>query len=86
MAKSSELLNREQVAVAVIERLSETGLLDERNSCRRDVDAAFTEPYPWPKNESGALQLDKMPWHHKNDATHYFFGSVITFIVGASIF
>ena len=35
MGKSSELQNQEQASVAVIERLSETGIYDERSSNRR---------------------------------------------------
>jgi hypothetical protein len=27
-----------------------------------------------------------MPWDHKNDAKHYFYGSIISLLVGASIF
>ena len=49
MGKRSELVNREQASVAVIERLAETGIYDERSSNRRGVDASFTEPYPWAK-------------------------------------
>jgi hypothetical protein len=86
MGKSSELLNAPQASVAVIERLAETGIVDERSSHRRGTDAHFTEPYPWAKTEAGALQLDKMPWDHKNDAQRYFFGSLFGFLVGASIF
>lgn len=86
MGKRSELLNRQQASVAVIERLAETGVYDERSSQRRGVDASFTEPYPWAKTEAGALQLKKMPWDLRNDARDYFFLSVATFLVGASIF
>ena len=43
MGKRSELLNREQASVAVIEKLVETGIYDERSSTRRGVDASFTE-------------------------------------------
>ena len=86
MGKTSELQNREQASVAVIERLVETGIYDERSSARRGTDCHFTEPYPWAKTESGALQLDKMPWDHRNDAKHYLIGSLFGFMVGASIF
>lgn len=86
MGKRSELLNRQQASVAVIERLVETGNYDERSSTRRGVDASFTEPYPWAKTEAGALQLKKMPWDLRNDARDYFIGSIATFLVGASIF
>lgn len=86
MGKSSELLNRREASVAVVERLAENGIYDERSPVRRGVDAHFTEPYPWAKTEAGALQLDKMPWHHRNDARNYLLASVFSFLVGASIF
>lgn len=60
--------------------------MDERHYERRGVDAAFSEPYPWAKTEAGALQLDKMPWNHRNDSRHYFLLSAFTFLIGASIF
>ena len=66
MGKSSELLNRKEASVAVIERLAENGNLDERNPSRRGCDAQLSEPYPWAKTEAGALQLDKMPWDLRN--------------------
>ena len=49
LGKSSELLNQDQASVALIERLNETGICDERLSERYGVDCAFTEPYPWAK-------------------------------------
>ena len=86
MAKGSELLNKNEASVAIIERLAETGNFDERSSQRRGTDSSFTEPYPWAKTEAGALQLDKMPWEHRNDAKEYLLGSVVGFLVGASVF
>lgn len=86
LGKSSELLNREQASVAVLERLHETGIYDERSSVRYGVDSHCTEPYPWAKTEAGALQLYKMPWDYKNDAKHYLAASLFSFLVGASIF
>ena len=64
--KGSELLNQKEASVALVERLHETGNLDERESRRRDVGCEFSEPYPHAKTESGALQLHKMPWDLKN--------------------
>lgn len=86
LAKSSELLNREQASVAVLEQLHETGNYDERDSVRYGVSSQFTEEYPWAKTESGALQLYKMPWQYKNESKHYLAASLFSFIVGASIF
>lgn len=86
MGKSSELNNREQASVAVIESLEETGNYDERSSHRRGTDASFTTPYPWAKTEAGALQLDKMPWDHRNDAQTYLVCSGLGFLLGASVF
>lgn len=86
LAKSSELLNREQASVAVLEQLHETGNYDERDSVRFGVDSNFTAQYPWAKTEAGALQLQKMPWEYKNDAKHYLVASLFSFLVGASIF
>lgn len=86
MGKRSGLLNREEASVAVLERLVETGIVDERHSQRRGCDAQFSEQYPWARTEAGALQLEKMPWDLRNEATHYLLGSFFGFFVGASIF
>lgn len=86
LAKSSEFLNQKQASVALIEKLYETGVLDERSPQRYENDCHFTAEYPWAKTESGALQLDKMPWHYRNDAKFYLFGSIASLIVGASVF
>ena len=86
MGKSSELLNREQASVAVLEQLHETGIYDERSSSRFGVSCQATEEYPWAKTESGALQLAKMPWDYKNESKTYLIASLASFIVGASIF
>lgn len=86
MGKRSLLLNQEEASVAVLERLAETGVYDERSSQRRGCDAQFSEPYPWARTEAGALQLDKMPWDLRNEAGHYLLGSLFGFVVGASIF
>jgi hypothetical protein len=86
LSKSSELLNKEQASVAVLERLHETGNFDERSSVRFGVDSHFTEEFPWAKTEAGALQLYKMPWEYKNESKHYLIASLASFIVGASIF
>jgi hypothetical protein len=59
---------------------------DERSPLRRNVDAAFTAPFPYAKTEAGALQLKKMPWDLRNEARHYLLGSLFSFLVGASIF
>lgn len=72
--------------MAVVERLYEEGPLDERSPKRRNNTGQFSEDYPWYKNYSGALQLAKMPWDYTNDARNYLIGSVLTAIVGASIF
>lgn len=86
LAKSSELLNRDQASVAVLERLHETGSFDERSGVRFGVDSHFTEEFPWAKTESGALQLQKMPWELRNESKHYLIASLFSFVVGASIF
>ena len=49
MVSTSDLLNKEQASVALVERLHETGVYDERDGAKYGVDAAFTEPYPWAK-------------------------------------
>lgn len=85
-AKSSELGNKEQASVAVLEQLHETGNYDERDSVRLGTDSQFTSEYPWAKTESGALQLQTMPWTYRNEAKHYLIASVFSFLVGASIF
>jgi hypothetical protein len=85
-AKAAGFINAREAGVAVIERLHQVGILDERKHERRAVDACLTENYPYPKTEAGALQLPRMPWQYKNDAWNYFYGSLGTFLVGASIF
>lgn len=85
-ARSSGLLNEKQASVAVVERLHELGILDERHHQRYACNNQFTELYPYAKTESGALQLPKMPWDYRNDARNYLLGSIASLIVGASIF
>ena len=60
--------------------------LDERRSERRALDCCATVNYPYAKTETGALQLPKMPWQYKNESKNYFFGSLISLVLGASIF
>jgi len=86
IGRTSQLLNREQASVAVLEQLHETGDYNERSSVRFDVDAASTAEYPWAKTEAGALQLYKMPWDYKNESKQYLAASIFSFLVGASIF
>ena len=86
LVEYSELENKEQASVAILERLSPTGVYDERNAQRYGTNMTFDEPYPWCKTESGALQLEKMPWDLTHDAKCYFAASVASFLVGASIF
>jgi len=66
--------------------LHELGALDERRSERRAVDCCQTYNYPYAKTEAGALQLPKMPWQYRNNAKHYLWTGVFSFMVGASIF
>jgi len=42
--------------------------------------------YPYYKTEAGALQLAVNPWDYKNKSVYYFGGSLVSFIVGASLF
>ena len=84
-AKAAGFVNK-SAGLAVVEELKEKVDLDERNYMRRELDCEATANYPYPKTESGALQLSKMPWHYRNDAKKYFWSSVGTFIIGASIF
>ena len=86
LAEYSELENKDQASVAILERLYPTGVYDERSSQRYGTNATFDEPFPWFKTEAGALQLEKMPWDLTYDAKCYFATSLASFLVGASIF
>lgn len=67
-ADASGLKNKEQVALALIERLEEGSQLDERDPVRYAHNAEYHYEYPYPKTLSGALQLAKMPWNYRNDS------------------
>ena len=84
-ARSSEFVNQKQASVAMIERLHETGIVDERMAQRNSTSCQFSEEYPYAKTESGALQLQKMPWDYRNEAKYYFMATFASLLVGASI-
>ena len=86
LARGTGLKNYKQARVAVVERLHETGRLDERHPQRYNIDADQSVDYPYYKTESGALQLPVNPWDYRNKSLWYLGTSVATFIVGASIF
>jgi len=86
MARTAEFKNKKESSVAVVERLYETGDLNERRGKRYSHDADGALDYPYYKTEAGALQLPTMPWEHKNRAKALFASSIISFIVGASVF
>lgn len=85
-ARTSALVNEKQASVAVVERLHELGILDERYHQRYACNGQFSEDYPYAKTEAGALQLPTMPWDYKNRARNYLFGSIACLVVGASVF
>lgn len=70
-AEASGLKNKEQVQLAVIERLEAGSQLDERDPVRYAHNAEYHHEYPYPKTLSGALQLAKMPWDHRNDSVFW---------------
>ena len=70
----------------MIERLYENGDLNERRGKRYSNDCDFAIPYPYYKTESGAIQSGNMPWDYKNSAKGYLAGSLISLVLGASIF
>ena len=84
--KASGFINVREAGVAVVEQLHQLGVLDERRSERRAIDCCATENYPYAKTETGAIQLPKMPWQYRNDSKHYFWGSLVSLVLGASIF
>lgn len=86
IARSSGLKNKKQAQVAVIERLYETGDVNERRAKRYSNDCDFSLTYPYYKTEAGALQSDTMPWDYKNRSKNYLAASLISLIVGASVF
>lgn len=86
ISKSSGLKNRKQNSVAVVERLFETGDLNERRGKRYSQDCDFALDYPYYKTESGALQSGTMPWDYKNRAKNFLGAGLVSLIVGASVF
>lgn len=86
IAETSGLKNRKQASVAVVERLHETGDLNERLGKRYSNDADFALTYPYVKTETGAITSGKMPWNFKNESKAYLATSLISLIVGASVF
>lgn len=72
--------------MAVVERLCETGDLNERRGKRYSHDADGALDYPYYKTEAGALQLPIMPWDYQNRAKKILLAGVMSFIVGASVF
>eukprot|EP00919_Chromeraceae_sp_WS-2016_P000366 GHVR01000961.1.p1 GENE.GHVR01000961.1~~GHVR01000961.1.p1 ORF type:complete len:149 (-),score=5.29 GHVR01000961.1:354-800(-) len=85
-AISSGFINKKAASVAIVEKLHETGIIDERSPSRYENDCSFTVEYPYSKTEAGALQLAKMPWDCKTEAKTYLFGGLMSLIFGASIF
>jgi cytochrome oxidase assembly protein ShyY1 len=83
-AESSGLKNKEQVQVALIERLEEGSTLDERDPIRYAHNCEYHYEYPYPKTLSGALQLAKMPWNHRNDSL--FWSTVAVGAFGSLVF
>ena len=86
LAKGSQLKNRKQAEVAVVERLYEVGDLDERRAKRYSNDCDFALTYPYYKTEAGAIQSGPTPWEFKNKSKAYFATGLISFVVGASVF
>jgi hypothetical protein len=86
MARKTELLNTSEASVAVVESLAPNGKLDERTGKHYSMDCESSFFYPVAKTESGALQLPSMPWDLKNRAKVSLGMSVVSFIVGASLF
>lgn len=84
--RTANFENYNEAKVAIVERLHETGDLNERRKKHNSNDADFAEDYPYAKTEAGALQLPKMPWDYKNAAKLYFGTSIASFIVAASVF
>lgn len=78
--------NRKQNTVAVVERLYETGDLNERRGKRYSIDCDFALDHPYYKTEAGALQTGAMPWDYKNRAKNFLGVSLVSLIVGASVF
>lgn len=86
LVRTAGFANEEEAAVAMVEAVSPIGELNERRSQHYSCDATHTIDYPYPKTEVGILQLPKMPWDYQNSARNYLATSVVSFIVGASIF
>ena len=63
MAKATKFLNKEQVRVAMIERVNLNSPLDERHPRTYEgMDMSNMVEYPYMKTRAGALQCSEMPW------------------------
>lgn len=65
MVEATELKNKEQAKVAMIELVNLDTDLDERNPEHYDHDMTGSREYPYVKTMSGALQSRKMPWDYE---------------------
>lgn len=65
MVKASELTNKEQAKVAMIELVNLETPLDERVPLHYDHDMSGCITYPYMKTRSGALQSRDMPWDYE---------------------
>jgi hypothetical protein len=71
MVEASELQNKEQARVALIELVNLDTPLDERNTRHYDVDMTGSEEFPYKKTMSGALQSRKMPWDYERHQSRW---------------
>ncbi len=80
-AQASGFTNKDDAALAVIERIEPGSKLDERDPMRYAHGADYQFTYPYPKTYSGALQLAKMPWDYSRDASLWGLLAVISLVI-----
>lgn len=77
MVKASELKNKEEAKVAMIELVNIDTPLDERDPLHYDQDMTGSTPFPYQKTRAGALQSRKMPWdYERHQSIWALFGGV----------
>lgn len=77
MVEASELLNKDQAKVALIELVELDSVLDERNTHHYVQDMTGSAEFPYKKTRAGALQSRMMPWDYERQQSRWaLFGGV----------
>ena len=66
MVDATEITNKKEAKVAIIELVNLDTPLDEKNTHHLDLDMTGNATYPYIKTRAGALQGRNMPWHYES--------------------